>query len=297
MEHKIVYGSVVAQTIKNRLKEQVERLKQEEKRLPHLVVIQVGNHLASNAYVNGKEKDCKEVGFQSTKVSLPDTVSEEELLKEVEKQNCDKSVDGILVQLPLPKHICQDHILYAIDPKKDVDGFHPLNIGKMMIGEETFYPCTPSGCMEILNYLGYQDLSGKRAVVLGRSNIVGKPVAQLLLNQHATVTICHSKTNDVKAICKEADILIAAVGQAKMVDHTYIKQGAVVIDVGINRDEQGKLCGDVNLEDVIDLVSYITPVPKGVGLMTRAMLLENTWKAYKMHEREEELCQSNMNMI
>lgn len=285
MEEKIIYGTVIAQQIKDKLKAEVDQLKEAGKRIPHLVVIQVGDHPASNAYVSGKEKDCESVGFISTRIRFEETVGEEELLKEINRLNKDDTVDGILVQLPLPKHMDEKHIVYTIDPKKDVDGFHPINIGKMMIQEETYLPCTPQGCMEMLKYAGYDDLSGLNAVVLGRSNIVGKPVAQLLMNKNATVTVCHSRTKDIEAICSKADIVIAAIGKAKIVKSNWIKDGAVIVDVGINRDENGKMCGDVDFDDVIDKVKYITPVPKGVGLMTRAMLLENTMQAYKKHEK------------
>lgn len=285
MEEKIIYGTVIAQQIKDKLKAEVDQLKEAGKRIPHLVVIQVGDHPASNAYVSGKEKDCESVGFISTRIRFEETVGEEELLKEINRLNKDETVDGILVQLPLPKHMDEKHIVYTIDPKKDVDGFHPINIGKMMIQEETYLPCTPQGCMEMLKYAGYDDLSGLNAVVLGRSNIVGKPVAQLLMNKNATVTVCHSRTKDIEAICSKADIVIAAIGKAKIVKSNWIKDGAVIVDVGINRDENGKMCGDVDFDDVIDKVKYITPVPKGVGLMTRAMLLENTMQAYKKHEK------------
>ena len=217
-------------------------------------------------------------------ITLPETTTQEELLSLIERLNLDTAVDGILVQLPLPAHIKEKDIIHAIDPNKDVDGFHPCNVGKLMLNEETFVSCTPKGIIRILETIGYDDLSGKRAVVVGRSNIVGKPIAQLLLNKNATVTICHSRTQDIENVCKEADILIAAIGKAKYINRNWVKEGAVVIDVGINRDENNKMCGDVDFEDVKEVCSYITPVPKGVGPMTIAMLLENTLQSY--HKRE-----------
>lgn len=206
---------------------------------------------------------------------------EQELLEKIEALNEDTDVDGILVQLPLPEHINEKRILEAISLLKDVDGFHPQNVGKMYIGEKTLLPCTPKGIIRILEELGFDDLTGKKAVVFGRSNIVGKPIAKLLLDKNATVTICHSKTKNIIEEARQADIIVSAMGQARLVKKEWIKEGAVVIDVGMNRDEQGKLCGDVDLQDVIDRVSYITPVPGGVGLITRAMLLENTIEAYQ----------------
>ena len=277
---KIVFGTMVSEKVKNEVKQFIEQLKREKKRLPHLVVILVGNNQASQVYVKGKCKDCDEVGIKNTTVQYDD-VSEMELLSKIKELNADSNVDGILVQLPLPKHIDEKRILDAIEPLKDVDGFNPQNVGRMYIGEKTLLPCTPKGIIRILEEIGIDDLTGKKAVVLGRSNIVGKPIAKLLLDKNATVTICHSKTHAIIDEVKQADIVVSAMGQAKLVKKEWIKKGAVVIDVGMNRDEQGKLCGDVNFEDVIDRVSYITPVPKGVGLVTRAMLLENTIQAYK----------------
>lgn len=281
MNNKIIYGDKIALEIKEKLSKEVELYTAKGYRKPQLVVIQVGNNPASSAYVNGKEKDCISVGYKSVIDRVNESISESEILILIDKYNNDDDVDGLLVQLPLPAHISEDKVINAISDKKDVDGFHPLNVGKMMIQKDTYLPCTPFGCMKILEYMGYDDLSGLNAVVVGRSNIVGKPVAQLLLNKNATVTITHSRTNNIEDICKNADILIAAIGKAKFINSKWIKNGAVVIDVGINRDENNKMCGDVDLDDVIDKVKYITPVPKGVGLMTRAMLLENTMKSYK----------------
>ncbi|RJV82622.1 bifunctional methylenetetrahydrofolate dehydrogenase/methenyltetrahydrofolate cyclohydrolase FolD [Erysipelotrichaceae bacterium AF19-24AC] len=276
----VLYGSEVAKEIRASLKEQINEIRTAGKRIPKLVVILVGNNTASLSYVSGKEKACREIGMENILLHLKEETTEGELLEEIQRLNEDVSVDGILVQLPLPKHMDEHKILFAIDPKKDVDGFHPYNIGKMMLQEDTYLPCTPKGIMRLLEISGYSDLSGLRAVVIGRSNIVGKPVAQLLLNRNATVTICHSRTKNIEQICASADILIASVGQVRLVKADWVKEGAAVIDVGINRVD-GKLCGDVDFEDVKDKTAVITPVPKGVGPMTIAMLLENTLEAYR----------------
>lgn len=281
---QIIDGKKIAADVKERLRNDIEQLKAQGKRVPKLIVLLVGDDQASMTYVRNKEKACALIGMESETIRLPETCTQQELLAYVEKLNADESVDGILVQLPLPKHINETIILHAIDPSKDVDGFHPMNIGKMMIKEKTNLPCTPKGIMRMLEEADCDDLSGLRAVVIGRSNIVGKPIAQLLLAKNATVTITHSKTKDIEAICREADILVAATGVAKMVKHDWVKEGAVVIDVGMNRDENGKLCGDVDFDDVKDKVRAITPVPGGVGPMTIAMLLENTMMAYQEHE-------------
>lgn len=284
---KVVYGSEIAQSIKDDLKSKMDELKLANQRLPHLVVVFVGNDVGSTSYVKGKEKACIAIGMENTTVRYDESISEEELLNKIDELNKDDTVDGILVQLPLPKHINENKVLFHIDPSKDVDGFHPYNIGKMLIGEDTFLPCTPKGIIRILETIGYDDLSGKRAVVVGRSNIVGKPIAQLLLNKNATVTITHSKTVDVEKVCAEADIVIAAVGQPKLIKKSWLKKDAVVIDVGVNRGEDNKLCGDVDFDDCLDTVKYITPVPKGVGPMTIAMLLENTLESYYKRERKQ----------
>lgn len=281
---KIVYGSKIVEDIKKDIKNEIATLKSAGKRLPHLVVILVGDDVGSKSYVAGKEKDSIEVGIKNTTLRYDADMSEAALIDLIHKLNKDDTVDGILVQLPLPAHMQANHVLFEIDPNKDVDGFHPLNIGKMMIGEETFLPCTPKGIIKVLEAIGYDDLSGKQAIVLGRSNIVGKPIAQLLLNKNATVTIAHSKTQDISLITKDMDIVIAAVGVPKMVKGSWLKAGAVVIDVGVNRGEDGKLCGDVDLDDCLDKVRFITPVPKGIGLVTRAMLLVNTLEAYTRRE-------------
>lgn len=285
---KIIYGNEVAKSVKDALKKDLDRLKQEHKRLPKLVVVLVGNNVASLSYVTGKEKACKEIGMENELLRFEETMREEQLLEVVEQLNQDNSVDGILVQLPLPKHINESKILNAIDPKKDVDGFHPMNIGKLLLQEDGFLSCTPKGILRLLESIGMKDLSGKKAVVIGRSNIVGKPVAQLLLNRHATVTICHSRTEHIEEITSQADILIVSVGSPRLVKANWVKEGAVVIDVGINRDENQKLCGDVDFEDVKEKASYITPVPKGVGPMTIAMLLENTWESYYKREGKKQ---------
>lgn len=282
---KIIYGNELAKSIKTTLKAKLTKLKEANMRLPKLVVILVGNDVGSASYVKGKEKDCLEIGILNETLRYDDTISEEELLAKIDALNADDSVDGILVQLPLPSHINASNVLFRIDPNKDVDGFHPYNIGKMMIQEETFLPCTPKGIMRILESVGYKDLSGLKAVVIGRSNIVGKPISQLLLNAHATVTTVHSRTIGIEAICKEADIVIAACGKPKLVKKEWLKEDAVVIDVGVNRGEDNALCGDVDFVDCLDKVKWITPVPKGVGPMTRAMLMENTWQAYLKKEK------------
>lgn len=285
---EIIYGNEVAKSVKDTLKKDLDRLKQEHKRLPKLAVVLVGNNVASLSYVTGKEKACKEIGMENELLRFEETMREEQLLEVVEQLNQDNSVDGILVQLPLPKHINESKILNAIDPKKDVDGFHPMNIGKLLLQEDGFLSCTPKGILRLLESIGMKDLSGKKAVVIGRSNIVGKPVAQLLLNRHATVTICHSRTEHIEEITSQADILIVSVGSPRLVKANWVKEGAVVIDVGINRDENQKLCGDVDFEDVKEKASYITPVPKGVGPMTIAMLLENTWESYYKREGKKQ---------
>lgn len=281
---EIVYGSEIAKKIKAKLAAKMQALKQEGKRLPKLCVVLVGNHPASLSYVTGKEKACREIGMENDLIRLPQDISEKALLDFIQKLNVDDAVDGILVQLPLPAHIDEHKVLFAIDPAKDVDGFHPISLGKLMLQEDTFISCTPKGIMRILEEIGYDDLSGKKAVVVGRSNIVGKPVAQLLMNKHATVTVCHSRTKNVEEIAAQADILIAAIGKPRYIHASWVKEGAVVIDVGINRDENNKLCGDVDFEAVKEKVAYITPVPKGVGPMTIAMLLENTLEAYEKKE-------------
>ena len=274
MSSKKIDGKAIGQEIRNELKEEVSSLVAQGVQ-PGLAVILVGENSASETYVKNKEKSSKEAGMKSVLTKLPETVSEEDLLAEVEKLNQDDTIDGILVQLPLPKHIDENKVIRAISPEKDVDGFHPMNVGKMLIGQETFLPCTPYGIMQLLERSNV-DISGKHAVIIGRSNIVGKPMGQLLLQKDATVTYCHSRTDDLKKFTLQADILIVAIGMAKFITGDYIKEGAVVIDVGMNRDENGKLCGDVDYESAEKQASAITPVPGGVGPMTITMLLKNT---------------------
>lgn len=277
---KILDGKAVSQRVKNALKDETEKFVEKYGIKPGLAVVIVGDDPASRVYVNSKKKACAEIGYYSEEHALPESTTEDELLSLVEKLNGDEKIHGILVQLPLPKHIDEEKIINAINPKKDVDAFHPVNVGKIMIGNFDFLPCTPAGVMELIDDAGI-DLTGKNCVVVGRSNIVGKPQAMLLLHKNATVTICHSKTKNIKEITKNADVLVAAVGRAQMFDGDYIKDGAVVIDVGMNRLENKKLVGDVDFESAEKKASYITPVPGGVGPMTIAMLMKNTLTAAK----------------
>lgn len=271
---KIIDGKALAAQVKARCAAGAQGLA----RRPGLAVILVGDDPASRVYVSGKERDCAECGFLSFEHKLPADTTEQELLTLIDRLNGDGAVDGILVQLPLPAHLNEEKVLNAISPDKDVDCFHPVNVGKMVTGQPVFLPCTPAGVMEMLR--AYEiPVAGRHCVVLGRSNIVGKPAAMLLLRENATVTICHSKTENLAQLCAEADILVAAIGKAKFVTGDMVKSGAVVIDVGINRDENGKLCGDVDFAAAEQKASFITPVPGGVGLMTRAMLLVNTIQA------------------
>ncbi|UTO07514.1 bifunctional methylenetetrahydrofolate dehydrogenase/methenyltetrahydrofolate cyclohydrolase FolD [Bacillus paranthracis] len=275
----IIKGNEVAEKKRAQLTEEVVKLK-EQGIVPGLAVILVGEDPASRSYVKGKEKGCEQVGIYSELIEFPETITEERLLAEIDRLNGDDRINGILVQLPLPKHIEEKAIIERISPEKDVDGFHPISVGRMMTGQDTFLPCTPHGIVELVKETNL-DISGKHVVVIGRSNIVGKPVGQLFLNENATVTYCHSKTQNMKELTKLADILIVAVGRPKMVTADYIKEGAVVIDVGVNRLETGKLCGDVDFDYVLDVAGYITPVPKGVGPMTITMLLHNTVESAK----------------
>ncbi|HDR7351668.1 bifunctional methylenetetrahydrofolate dehydrogenase/methenyltetrahydrofolate cyclohydrolase FolD [Bacillus wiedmannii] len=275
----IIKGNEVAEKKRAQLTEEVVKLK-EQGIVPGLAVILVGEDPASRSYVKGKEKGCEQVGIYSELIELPETITEERLLAEIDRLNGDDRINGILVQLPLPKHIEEKAIIERISPEKDVDGFHPISVGRMMTGQDTFLPCTPHGIVELVKETNL-DISGKHVVVIGRSNIVGKPVGQLFLNENATITYCHSKTQNMKELTKLADILIVAVGRPKMVTADYIKEGAVVIDVGVNRLETGKLCGDVDFDNVLDVAGYITPVPKGVGPMTITMLLHNTVESAK----------------
>lgn len=273
----IIDGKEVAREKRVQIKNRVEALKSQGKTVG-LAVIIVGENPASRVYVNNKKKGCLEVGIESFEYALPENTTEQELKELVEKLNNDDRVNGILCQLPLPKHINEDAVINTISPKKDVDAFHPQNVGHIMIGDYTFLPCTPAGVMEMFKFYNIS-VSGKKCVVIGRSNIVGKPMAMLLLKENGTVEICHSRTENLKEETLSADILVAAVGKAGFVTEDMVKQGAVVIDVGMNRDENGKLCGDVDFENVKEKASYITPVPGGVGPMTITMLLENTVRA------------------
>ncbi len=273
----IISGKALAAEVKSRVARDVEELRLQGV-TPCLTVILVGDDPASRVYVNGKEKDCIECGIASRVLRLPEATTQDELLAHVRACNEDASVHGLLVQLPLPAHIDERAVIEAIAPEKDVDGFTPVNVGRLVIGEKCFAPCTPAGCMEMLRSAGVP-LAGRRAVVLGRSNIVGKPMALLLAAADCTVTLCHSKTQNLAALCREADVLVAAVGKARFVTADMVKPGAAVIDVGINRGQDGKLCGDVDFDAVAAVAGAVTPVPGGVGLMTRAMLMENTLRA------------------
>ncbi len=279
----IIDGKLVAQEVKAKVSKKVKEL-QENGITPGLAVIIIGNNPASRIYVNNKKKACAEVSIYSKEYTLPDTTSQKELIELISKLNNDDSINGILVQLPLPNHINEKAVIEAIDPLKDVDAFHEINVGKIMIGEYDLLPCTPAGIIELLNSQNIE-IEGKHCVVVGRSNIVGKPMAMLLLHRNGTVTICHSKTKNLKEICKNADILIAAVGKAKFITSDMVKKGAVVIDVGMNKDENSKLCGDVDFDNVEKIASYITPVPGGVGPMTIAMLMKNTVTAASLQNR------------
>ncbi|MBR6418817.1 MAG: bifunctional methylenetetrahydrofolate dehydrogenase/methenyltetrahydrofolate cyclohydrolase FolD [Oscillospiraceae bacterium] len=277
---QIIDGKKIAADVKAQVREEVEALKAKGAK-PGLAVVLVGNNPASRVYVSNKEKDCAECGFASYEYALPEETTEAELLELVDKLNSDPTVNGILVQLPLPKQICEQTILHAISPAKDVDAFHPENVGHIMIGDFNFLPCTPAGVIEMLDAMNIE-IAGKHCVVIGRSNIVGKPMAMLLLHRNGTVTVCHSRTKDLAAQTRQADILVAAVGRAGFVTADMVKEGAVVIDVGMNRNAEGKLCGDVCYDEVAEKASAITPVPGGVGPMTRAILMRNTLTAAKM---------------
>lgn len=277
---KIIDGKEVSAQVKEQVKEEAAQLKAATGLQVGLAVVIVGNNPASRVYVNNKKKACEAVGFQSFEYALDEDTTQEELLELVEVLNENPQVNGILVQLPLPKQIDEKAIINAISPDKDVDAFHPSNVGRIMIGSYAFLPCTPAGVMELIASTGVS-VSGKNCVVIGRSNIVGKPMAMLLLHQNGTVTICHSRTQNLKEICAQADILVAAVGKANFVTADMVKEGAVVIDVGMNRLDNSKLCGDVDFAAVEPKAGYITPVPGGVGPMTIAMLMRNTLTAAK----------------
>jgi len=276
---ELVKGKDVAAKIREEISAELEQLKNKTGKVPGLAVVLVGEDPASQTYVNNKEKTSKKLGFHSEVHRLPESISQEELLKLVDQLNNDDNIHGILVQLPLPDHIEDEAVIHAISAEKDVDGFHPVNVGNLMIGEKSYIPCTPHGVIKMIEYTGF-DLKGKNAVVVGRSNIVGKPVALLLLQRHATVTICHSKTQDLPGVCSSADVLVVAAGQPEMVKGDWIKPGAVVIDVGIHRIDD-KLKGDVEFESAEKVASYISPVPGGVGPMTITMLMVNTLEAFK----------------
>lgn len=271
-------GKALAAKIKERVRQEAAALP----RRPGLAVVLVGNDPASRVYVTSKRRDCEECGFYSEEYALLEETTQEELLELVESLNGREDIDGILVQLPLPGHLNEEAVIGAIDPRKDVDGFHPMNAGNLLIGRPGFLPCTPAGVMELLEEYGV-DPAGKRAVVVGRSNIVGKPMALLLLQKNATVTVCHSRTPDLGEVCRQADILVAAVGRRGLITADMVKEGAAVVDVAMNRDENGKLCGDV-VPEAAEKAAYLTPVPGGVGPMTRAVLMENTLLAAKKRQ-------------
>lgn len=273
-------GKACSQTIKEQIKDEVLSLKHIYNSVPHLVIVQVGNNQASNVYIKNKLKAADFVGIKATHIHYEENIQSEDLITKIKELNASEDVDGIIVQLPLPKHLNENDIINEIDNSKDVDGFGLINKGKLFCGLDCLKSATPYGVMKLLEMYNI-DLSGKNAVVIGRSNIVGKPMAMMLLSKNATVTMCHSKTQNLKEVCKNADILVVAIGKAKFVTKDMVKEGAVVIDVGMNRDEYNKLCGDVDFENVKDAASYITPVPGGVGPLTISMLLLNTLTAYK----------------
>ena len=277
---EIMDGKFVSAEVRKNLKAEIEAFVKDTGITPGLAVILVGNDPASAVYVRNKHKACLDVGINSYEITMPEETTEQELLSKIDELNNDKNVHGILVQLPLPKHISEEKVINKILPEKDVDAFHPANVGKIVSGKYDFIPCTPAGIMELIHFYGVE-VSGKECVVIGRSNIVGKPMALLLLAENGTVTICHSKTRDLKEVARRADILVVAIGKANFVGADMVKPGAVVIDVGINRKEDGKLCGDVDFEAVSPIASKITPVPGGVGPMTITMLLKNTLTAAK----------------
>lgn len=280
----LIDGRKISNEVKDEVKDEIELLKAKNKRVPKLAVILVGDDPASQIYVRNKERACQFVGMESVRINKDASFSQEELLTLISKLNHNDYIDGILVQLPLPEHIDEKAIIEAISPEKDVDGFHPQNIARLFLNEKGFVPCTPAGIMKMLEKIGY-DLDGKEIVVAGRSNIVGKPVALLALHHNATVTIAHSHTKNLQAVTSRADVLIAAIGKAKYFTKDYIKKNAVVIDVGMDHDEEGHLCGDVDFDDVKDKAYAITPVPGGVGPMTIAMLMRNTLEAYKRRDK------------
>ncbi|MBT2645892.1 bifunctional methylenetetrahydrofolate dehydrogenase/methenyltetrahydrofolate cyclohydrolase FolD [Bacillus sp. ISL-34] len=291
MSAQIINGKEIAESVRQEISKEVQQLR-EKNIVPGLAVILVGDNQASQTYVRNKQKACEDLGMHSVLIKKPAELSQEELIQSIAELNQDDSIHGILVQLPLPGHIQEKAIIEAISPEKDVDGFHPINIGRMMTGQDAFLPCTPYGVMVMLEYIDY-DLEGKHVVIVGRSNIVGKPAGQLFLNANSTVTYCHSRTKDLAYYTKQADVVVAAVGKRDTITSDHIKEGAVVIDVGMNRNDEGKLCGDVAFDEVKNKASYITPVPKGVGPMTITMLMKNTVKsAQKALERDKQALKS-----
>lgn len=284
---QIISGKAVSASVREELKKETAALIESSGIYPGLAVILVGNDPASQVYVRNKQLACEELGFHPFEYKLGENTTQEQLLDLINVLNKDPKVHGILVQLPLPDHLDEQSVLYSIDPAKDVDAFHPMNVGRIMIGSYSFLPCTPAGVMELLDASGIE-IAGKNCVVVGRSNIVGKPMSMLLLQRSGTVTICHSKTKNLKEVCAEADILVVAIGKPKFITADMVKEGAVVIDVGINRDENNKLCGDVDYESVEPKAGYITPVPGGVGPMTITMLMKNTLRAAKMQNGIED---------
>ncbi|MBR3870999.1 MAG: bifunctional methylenetetrahydrofolate dehydrogenase/methenyltetrahydrofolate cyclohydrolase FolD [Clostridia bacterium] len=277
---QIIDGKAVSASVRERIAKETAEFAKETGVIPGLAVIIVGENPASQVYVRNKHKACQDVGMHSVVIEMPENTTQEQLLEKVDELAKDNAIHGILVQLPLPAHIDEEEVIKAIPPEKDVDAFHPANVGRIMIGNQSFVPCTPAGVMELLDAYDIE-IEGKNCVIIGRSNIVGKPQAMLMLQKNATVTICHSRTKNLAEVTSKADILVAAVGRSKFVTADMVKEGAVVIDVGINRGEDGKLCGDVDYDAVFDKVSYITPVPGGVGPMTITMLLKNTLTAAK----------------
>lgn len=281
---EIISGKIVSEKIRSELKKEISEFKAKEGRAPGLAVVVVGNDPASAVYVRNKHKACIDVGIESLQIEYPEDTSEDELLSKIDKLNLDPRVDGILVQLPLPRHIDEEKVINRISPKKDVDAFHPVNVGKITIGNYSFLPCTPAGIISLLDHYKVE-IEGKRCVVIGRSNIVGKPMALLLTERNGTVTLCHSRTKNLPDICREADIIVVAIGRAGFLKANMVKPGAVIIDVGINRLDNGKLSGDVDFTEVEKIASMITPVPGGVGPMTITTLLKNTLVAAKLQNR------------
>lgn len=277
---QVIYGSDLSAKMREQMKQEIADIAAKGERIPCLAVVMAGDNPASLSYIKGKEKACQAIGMRSLMKKLPEDITQQRLEDVLKELSDDSDVDGILLQLPLPKGLDENRAINCINPDKDVDGLTPINFGRMFLGEKSFRPCTPSGIMAILDAMGCE-IEGKHAVVVGRSKLVGTPVARLLQDANATVTICHSRTKDLRRFTKEADILIAAVGKANLFDASYIKEGAYVVDVGVNRMDNGHLCGDVNFDDVKDHCTAITPVPKGVGPMTITMLLKNTLIAYR----------------